>query len=84
MSADGKRIHVTWYASLREQRGISDESVDTLAGNAAVLFEELAEIHGVHMQRERVRFGVNDRIQPWNTPLQEGDRVAFLPPVAGG
>ena len=31
-----------------------------------------------------VRIAVNDEIVPGNRPLDEGDEVAFLPPMSGG
>ena len=31
-----------------------------------------------------IRIAVNDEIVPGNRPLDEGDEVAFLPPMSGG
>jgi molybdopterin converting factor subunit 1 len=31
-----------------------------------------------------IRIAVNDEIAPGNRPLDEGDEVAFLPPMSGG
>jgi molybdopterin converting factor small subunit len=31
-----------------------------------------------------LRVAVNDEFCEWSAPLQPGDRVVFIPPVAGG
>jgi molybdopterin converting factor small subunit len=32
----------------------------------------------------RLKVAVNDEFRDWDTPLAAGDRVVFIPPVAGG
>jgi molybdopterin converting factor small subunit len=31
-----------------------------------------------------LRVAVNDEFRDWTVPLASGDRVVFIPPVAGG
>ncbi len=31
-----------------------------------------------------VRIVINQRLQSWLSPVQDGDEVAFIPPVSGG
>ena len=79
-----KRITVQYFAILREQRGIREETLATVAADAASLYEELRVRHGFSLPAERIRAAVNDAFVPANHPLAEGDRVVFIPPVAGG
>jgi molybdopterin converting factor subunit 1 len=79
-----KRVHVQYFALLREQRGIAEETCETAAETPVDLYVELSARHRFTLPPERVRAAINDEFAPPSVKLQEGDRVAFLPPVAGG
>lgn len=79
-----KRIHVQYFALLREQRGESSETVQTDAANAEELYESLAQEHNLSLRREQLRVAVNEEYAEWDRPIAEGDTVVFVPPVAGG
>lgn len=79
-----KRVHVQYFALLREQAGCSTEERATAAATPAELYEELRAAHGFTLPPAMLRVAVNDEFREWTTPLQAGDRVVFLPPVAGG
>ena len=75
---------IRYYAILREQRGIEDEKLLTDAATPAALYEELRARHGFTLTGDRVRAALNDEFARGDAPLRDGDRVAFLPPMAGG
>ncbi len=77
-------MRVQYFAILREQAGRSDESVTTRAHDARELYEELRARHGLKLRPEQLRVAINEEFADWSQPLAEGDRVVFLPPVAGG
>jgi molybdopterin synthase sulfur carrier subunit len=77
-------IEVQYFAVLRERAGIGRETVRTAAPTAADLYEELARRHGFGLPRTMLRVAVNDEFADWSQPLAGGDRVVFIPPVAGG
>jgi molybdopterin converting factor subunit 1 len=79
-----KRVRVQYFALLREQRGLAQESLVTEAATAGDLYEELRARHGFTLPQARLRAAVNDEFAPWTAPLSEGDALVFLPPVAGG
>jgi molybdenum cofactor guanylyltransferase len=79
-----QRVHVRYFALLREQAGRSAEELETSAGTALELYQELRRRRGLGLDPERLRVAVNDEFGDWHTRLSEGDTVAFLPPVAGG
>ncbi len=79
-----KSVRVSYFAILREQRGLGTEQVATEASTAAELYEELKTRHGFTLPGTRIRVAVNDDFQPWSAEVREGDSLAFLPPVAGG
>lgn len=79
-----KKIHVQYYAALREKRGISEETVATLSANAKELYLELKDRFGFSLDRKVIKVAVNDEFKDWDTELENGDTVIFIPPVAGG
>ncbi|MFT5127054.1 MAG: molybdopterin converting factor subunit 1 [Rhodothermales bacterium] len=78
------QIHIAYFAILREQAGVSEETRETDAQTPAALFAEIANAHHLHAPKESLRVAVNESFAEWDRPLQDGDTVAFLPPVAGG
>ena len=79
-----RRVHVQYYAVLRERAGTAAETVETAASDAAALYDELSERHGLAFPRAMLRVAVNDEFAEWSRALADGDRVVFIPPVAGG
>ncbi|MEO0973322.1 MAG: MoaD/ThiS family protein [Pseudomonadota bacterium] len=77
-------IRVEYFAVLREQRGASDETVQTEASSVADLYAELAERHSLSTPRDTLRVAINEAFSDWQSPLADGDVVVFIPPVAGG
>jgi len=79
-----KTVHILYFASLREERGISEESLQTTAGTPLQLYQELRKCHGFTLEPRNLKIAINDEFQNWDTALNDRDQVAFLPPVAGG
>jgi molybdopterin synthase sulfur carrier subunit len=77
-------IHVQYFAILREQRGVSQEKLSTKATTPAELYGELRGRHNFTLPMDRIRAAVNDAFVDSATPLADGDRIVFIPPVAGG
>jgi molybdopterin synthase sulfur carrier subunit len=77
-------VRVRYFAILREQRGLGEETLTTEAATAADLYDELRARHGFMLPSERLRVAFNDDFRPWTTPLRDGDTLVFIPPVAGG
>jgi molybdopterin converting factor subunit 1 len=77
-------VEVQYFALLREQAGRSSERVATPAATAAELYDELRLRYGFTLPVALLRVAVNDEFCAWTTPLRTGDRVVFIPPVAGG
>ena len=79
-----RTVQIEYYALLREQAGRSRENRLSAAPDAARLYEELAAEHGFTLGRDHLRVAINDEFADWHAPLRDGDRVVFIPPVAGG
>ena len=79
-----RTITVEYFAILREQRGLSRESLVTTAATPSELYDALRVEHGFTLPAERVRAAVNGEFVQSQTGLNDGDEVVFIPPVAGG
>jgi molybdopterin converting factor subunit 1 len=78
------RVSLRYYALLREQAGRQAETVDTAAATPAALYAELAPRHGFRLPASQLRVAVNSAFCDWQRPLEDGDEIVFIPPVAGG
>jgi molybdopterin synthase sulfur carrier subunit len=79
-----KTVHVQYFALLREQRGQSKESLMTDARTISDLYAEVKIQYSFSLDRDVLRVAVNDKFVDWTTEFQSGDRIIFIPPVAGG
>ena len=79
-----KTIHVQYFAVLREQRGVNAEDVETSAHTAIQLYIELQKKYSLRLPSSIIKVAINEEFSSWNAEINSGDRVVFLPPVAGG
>jgi molybdopterin synthase sulfur carrier subunit len=80
-----RQIQVRFFAILREQAGLSTLTVETAAPDAAALYAELQQRHpGLTFPAGLLKVSVNEHYAELTTPLSAGDRVVYIPPVAGG
>jgi molybdopterin converting factor small subunit len=79
-----KQIQIEYYAVFREQRGQSRESRATSAATLRDLYVELQQQYGFALPVEHIRVAVADEFAAWDRPVKAGDKVVFIPPVAGG
>jgi molybdenum cofactor guanylyltransferase len=83
-SKASKTVRVQYYAILREQAGTREETLDTSAVTPADLYAELRQRHSFQLTPSQLKVALNSEFGDWQTPLQHGDTVVFIPPVAGG
>lgn len=79
-----KSVQLLYFAVLREVRGLSAETVETLACTAAGLYEELRFRHHLPLSTEHLRVAKNGEFADWDSAVASGDEFVFIPPVAGG
>jgi len=78
------KLQITYYAVLREQRGLSSEEVTTAARTGRELYAELAARHQFSLPVDRLRLAIGGEFASWETPLADGAKLVLIPPVAGG
>jgi molybdopterin converting factor subunit 1 len=77
------QIRIEYFAIFREHVGRDSEELQTGAGTVSDLYAELDQRYGFP-EIGRLKVAVNDEFGDWDTALQDGDSVVFIPPVAGG
>ena len=79
-----KRITVRYFASFRENAGVSKETVELDTATAGDVFELTKARHGSSEPLGHCKVAINDEIVGWDAPVKDGDTVLLFPPVAGG
>ena len=78
-------INVRFFAILREQAGCAALEASSAAADASQLYAELQQrFPGLVFPAHLLRVSVNERYAAMDTALSAGDRVVFIPPIAGG
>ena len=83
-------VTVLYFARLREALGTGSEELALPAGSVdlAVLQKTLVSRGGAWAQEfgqsKSIRAAVNQEMAAPDTPVKDGDEVAFFPPVTGG
>src|SRR3954447_21497402 len=80
------RVTVRLFAMLRQQAGWRDRDVELPDGATVdVAWQLIAkDSPALAPQRAHVRFAVNRVYATADQPLEDGDELALIPPVAGG
>jgi molybdopterin synthase sulfur carrier subunit len=80
------RVRVRLFASLREAAGVPEARLDLAAGSTAEdAWGRLAgEYPALAPRRGSLAVSVNRRYAAFETALQDGDELVFIPPVSGG
>ena len=83
-SKNDKKVLIRYFALLREESGKNEESILTSSEALADLFEELKNRYHFRLPISALRVAVNDNFVSWQTKINDGDSIVFIPPVAGG
>ena len=75
-------IQVKFFASLREQIGYAEKSI--AADGLSTVADVLQYLDPDHQLSSRVLYAVNMEYAKRDSPVKDGDEVAFFPPVTGG
>ena len=79
-------IRILFFASFRDITGMDETSVDA-AGFTDMnsIFNKFAkDFPSLENCRSNVLFARNSEFAQADSPVQDGDEVAFFPPVSGG
>ena len=77
------RVHVRYFAALRERRGLSEEWIEASEGETlGELYQRLfPPVDGAVLP---VAYARNLEYSSKDERLSDGDEITFLPPIGGG
>ena len=82
------KVHVKYFASIREAVGQGSEAFETNARTVGALRDELLARGGAHAHAlargKAVRVALDQAMAGDDAELREGCEIAFFPPVTGG
>ena len=80
------RVTLLLFAVLRDIVGTDRRDIEVAAGSRAIdLWEQLRHDHiELSAQPKPPMTAINESYAPPETVLEDGDEVAFIPPVSGG
>lgn len=82
------KVHVKYFAGIREAIGLASESVETDAATLGLLRDQLIAQGGAFAESlargKSVRMALNQVMSDEGVRLTAGAEVAFFPPVTGG
>lgn len=79
-------INVLFFARLKDTIGQAELKLDTeLAGKTVIELQQILIDKGmIALQDDSIRIAVNQNFCSNDTVVNDGDEVAFMPPVTGG
>ncbi len=78
------QIKILYFAQFAELAGKPEEHRDVDDPSPARLYQELRKTHEFPHEFTEIQVAINHRLSAHETQLQEGDEIAFLPPMTGG
>jgi molybdopterin converting factor subunit 1 len=78
------KIEIKYFAGIRERLNRDSETLETHASTPREVWKELCERESLDIDESVIRAAVNEEFGDWEAPLQDGDILVFIPPVAGG
>lgn len=79
-----KTVTVEYFAKLAAEANRDQETLTTTAATLTGLWEEVGLQHRFSLDQPQIKPAINDEFADWSTPIVEGQRIAFMPPFAGG
>ena len=78
------QIKILYFAQLADLAGKNEESRAIVDASPATLYAELKQAYRFPHEFTQLQVANNHQLSAHETPLQDGDSIAFLPPMTGG
>lgn len=78
------KIQILYFAQLADLAGKTEESGTIDDASAAALYAELKAAYQFPHEFNQLQVAINHQLSAHETPLKDGDSIAFLPPMTGG
>ncbi|MEM1223568.1 MAG: molybdopterin converting factor subunit 1 [Verrucomicrobiota bacterium] len=78
------QIKVLYFAQLADLAGRTEEQIEVSERSAESLYADLRTAYNFPHDFKQLQVAINHELSAHETPLEEGDEIAFLPPMTGG
>ena len=78
------RVHLRYFASIRERLGRTTEELDVPEGALVSDVWQTLLVRCPALEQQRYRPAVNQEYTSSGHVLRDGDELVFIPPVSGG
>ena len=79
-----KKITVLFFGKLKETWNTNKIELESKCTNAESLYLELLDKTLEKPHKPSIKVAINDEFVDWDTAINDGDTIAFLPPASGG
>lgn len=77
-------IKVLYFAQLADLAGKAEEQLEITEPSAEALYDKLKADYQFPHAFEQLQVAINHQLSAHQTPIKDGDQIAFLPPMTGG
>jgi len=78
------QIQILYFAQLADLAGKPEESRTIEDASPSTLYAALKETYHFPHEFTQLQVAINHQLSAHETALQDGDSIAFLPPMTGG
>ena len=78
------QIKVIYFAQLADVAGKAEETREVSDCSPAALYADIQAAYNFPHEFTQLQVAINHELSAHETELQDGDTIAFLPPMTGG
>lgn len=79
-----KTIEILFFGKLKETWNTNRLEIVTNSNDIETLYTEILNKTTEKPHKESIKVAINDEFVGWQTLINDGDCIAFLPPASGG
>ncbi|MEO0510236.1 MAG: MoaD/ThiS family protein [Verrucomicrobiota bacterium] len=77
-------VKVLYFAQLADLAHKTEETLELEDPSAEALYNKLKSDYSFPHTFTQLQVAINHQLSAHKTPLEDGDQIAFLPPMTGG
>ena len=78
------KVKVLYFAQFADIAGKTEETLTTDEKSPEAVYAQVRTTYQFPHDFDKIQVAINHQLAAHSTPLNEGDEIAFLPPMTGG